>query len=214
MAESINTTPPQNSLREEIIATAVDLFLNLGAKGMTMDDIASSLGVSKKTVYAHFPTKKNLIEVCTQKLSNEIEARIHAILDKKLNPVDEMIEIHLYLMEYLKIKNSSPLSQLRKYYPEIKQKVDKTRSDIMRHSLVCNLRRGIDRGIYREDLDLELTFDYYKILMDGIYDQKHAFSSNRPVSEVIKNFLVYHFQAISTPLGLQKMNEHTNTLSL
>ena len=201
-------------MREKIIDTAVELFLNIGAKGMTMDDIAQTLGVSKKTVYAHFSTKKKLIEACTKKLSEDVSIRIHDILDQQLNPIDEMIEIHLYLMEYLKVKNSSPLYQLKKYYPKIKQKLDKNRNEEMKCCLSSNLQRGIDEGIYRQDLDLNLTLDYYKILMDGIYDQNYSFSTDRPVSEVIKNFLVYHFQAISTPLGLKKMNEHAKTLSI
>ena len=38
------------------------MFLSLGVKSVTMDEIASELGISKKTIYAHYSTKTKLIE--------------------------------------------------------------------------------------------------------------------------------------------------------
>ena len=47
-------------MKEEIIKKASDLFLNLGFKSVTMDDLANEMGISKKTIYFHFPNKEKL----------------------------------------------------------------------------------------------------------------------------------------------------------
>jgi AcrR family transcriptional regulator len=44
-------------MKDVIIEKASKLFLQLGFKSVTMDDLAVSLGISKKTLYIHFKTK-------------------------------------------------------------------------------------------------------------------------------------------------------------
>ena len=44
-------------MREKIIHKAADMFITLGFKSVTMDDIAATMGISKKTIYAHFKNK-------------------------------------------------------------------------------------------------------------------------------------------------------------
>ena len=40
-------------MKEKIVEKSTELFLNLGFKSVTMDEIASALGVSKKTLYKY-----------------------------------------------------------------------------------------------------------------------------------------------------------------
>ncbi|MGB5317829.1 TetR/AcrR family transcriptional regulator, partial [Eudoraea sp.] len=49
-------------MKQEILVKASDLFLDLGFKSVTMDDIAGEMGVSKKTIYSHFENKTKLVE--------------------------------------------------------------------------------------------------------------------------------------------------------
>ena len=44
-------------MKEKILDTATDLFLTLGFKSVTMDDLADRMGISKKTIYTHFKNK-------------------------------------------------------------------------------------------------------------------------------------------------------------
>ena len=45
-------------MKQNIINEAVPLFIQYGFKIITIDDIAIKMGVSKKTIYAHFPKKE------------------------------------------------------------------------------------------------------------------------------------------------------------
>ena len=51
-----------NNLKEKILIKAIDLFINYGFKSVTMDDIASEMHISKKTIYSHFNNKTELVE--------------------------------------------------------------------------------------------------------------------------------------------------------
>ena len=55
-------------MKETIINKATSLFLTLGFKSVTMDDIANDLGMSKKTIYTYFDNKTSLVEAGTTHL--------------------------------------------------------------------------------------------------------------------------------------------------
>lgn len=55
MSEYTKHLTPRPELRERIIETAVKAFAAQGIKSITMDDIATSLGISKRTLYEVFP---------------------------------------------------------------------------------------------------------------------------------------------------------------
>ena len=58
MSEYTKHLTPRPELRERIIETAVKAFAAQGIKSITMDDIATSLGISKRTLYEVFPDKE------------------------------------------------------------------------------------------------------------------------------------------------------------
>lgn len=53
-------------LRNRIIAQAKNQFMRLGIRSVSMDDICSQLGISKKTIYQHFKDKDELVDIVLQ----------------------------------------------------------------------------------------------------------------------------------------------------
>src|SRR5580692_4885014 len=51
------------STEEQILKGAEELFFHYGIKGITMDDVAKHLSVSKRTIYEKFPNKDAIIEI-------------------------------------------------------------------------------------------------------------------------------------------------------
>ena len=70
-------------MKEQIIERASDLFLNLGFKSVTMDDLASEMGISKKTIYTHFSNKTKLVEATTNHIFQVISDGIDSILEEE-----------------------------------------------------------------------------------------------------------------------------------
>ena len=106
-------------MREKIIHKASELFLTLGFKSVTMDDIASEMGISKKTIYVHFSNKTKLVEAVTFNLFDVICDGIDGICDNAPNPIEELYSIKMFVMQHLKNEKASPQYQLKKYYPLI-----------------------------------------------------------------------------------------------
>src|SRR3954452_16403062 len=67
------------SVRERIVAGAREHFFAHGFRGVTMDDLAAELGMSKKTLYAHFRSKPELVEAVIQCKAAAVEAELARI---------------------------------------------------------------------------------------------------------------------------------------
>ena len=106
-------------MKDKILHNATEMFLNLGFKSVTMDDIAKNSGVSKKTIYAHFSNKTDLVEVVTDHLFETVCTGIDLIHEQQKNPIIELFDIKRFVMEHLKDEKSPPQYQLQKYYPNI-----------------------------------------------------------------------------------------------
>ena len=126
-------------MREKILEKSEELFLNLGFKSVTMDEIASSLGVSKKTIYKYFKNKTELIAAVTAYMFDKVSCGIDGICALKMNPIDEIFSIKRFVMDHLKDEKSSPQYQLQKYYPKIYASLMQKQFDVMQDCVIDNL---------------------------------------------------------------------------
>ena len=135
-------------MKDKILHKSAEMFLNLGFKSVTMDDIAFELGVSKKTIYNHFSNKTDLVEEVTASVFEIVCTGIDLIRSKDNNPIEELYEIKRFTMEYLKNEKTSPQYQLQKYYPKIYATLKKKQFGVMQDCISENLKNGVEQGLY------------------------------------------------------------------
>ncbi|MGB6153596.1 MAG: TetR/AcrR family transcriptional regulator [Pricia sp.] len=198
-------------MKEKILDKATELFLDLGFKSVTMDDLANEIGISKKTIYSHFRNKTKLVEETTSSLFSTISTGIEQIRGLNKNPIAELYEIKKFVMIHLKNEKSSPQHQLQKYYPRIYETMHSRQFDIMQECIEDNLRRGVEQGIYRDNLQIDFISRIYFSGVTSIKNQKlfpmHAF----PVSSLMDDYLEYHLRGIVTPKGRTILNSIINS---
>jgi len=199
-------------MREKILNKATDLFLSLGFKSVTMDDLAHEMGISKKTIYSHFDNKTKLVEACTLELFNTVSQGIDAICSLQKNPIEELYEIKKFAMKHLKDEKASPQFQLQKYYPKIHQTLRMKQFELMQNCVVDNVKRGIDMGIYRSSLNINFIARIYFSGVTSIKDQTLFPEDEFPQSRLMDDYLEYHLRGIITPEGRKILNEiiHSN----
>ncbi|CAM4065572.1 TetR/AcrR family transcriptional regulator [Gillisia limnaea] len=198
-------------MKEEIIIKAADLFLNLGFKSVTMDDLANELGISKKTIYSHFPNKAKLVQASTLFILNTIDQGIEKIKEKELNAIVEMFEIKNFVMNHLKNEKSSPQFQLQKYYPQVYKSVQNHHFDTMQCSINDNLEKGIKEGLYRENIPLEFIGKIYFLCVSAIKASDLFPPEQFSIMEINEKYLEYHLRAIVTEKGLKTLKEFLPT---
>ncbi len=199
-------------MKEDIIIKAIEMFLTYGFKSVTMDDLAHEMGISKKTIYTHFENKTQLVEAGALYVYERISEGIDQIIALHKNPIVELYEIKKFVMQHLKNEKTAPQHQLHKYYPKVYQMLQSKQFEVMRVCVADNVRRGIEQGIYRENLNVDFVSRIYFVCGSTIKDQKLFPSDQFPIAQLVDDYLEYHLRGIVTPEGRKILNEliHSN----
>lgn len=192
-------------MKDKILHNATEMFLNLGFKSVTMDDIAKSSGVSKKTIYAHFSNKTDLVGAVTDLLFETVCVGIDLIHEQQQNPIIELFEIKKFVLGHLKDEKSSPQYQLQKYYPKIYTTLKQKQFEEMQELIKENLDKGINQGLYRDSVDIDFIARIYFHGMIGIKDKDLFPLQNYSMNTLMNYYLEYHLRGICTQKGIQEL---------
>lgn len=191
-------------MKDKIINKAKEMFLKLGFKSITMDDIACEMCISKKTIYKYFANKELLIEESTQLVHKEVHETINEIVAKNYNAIEENFEIRRMFKEMFKYTETSPIYQLKRHYPEVYQKVLGYQIDICEGCFRDNILKGISEGLYRSDIDVENYVKFYYTLIFSI-SENTALEKDANILE--QKALEYHIRAMATLAGIIELEK-------
>ena len=194
-------------MRENIILKSEELFLSLGFKSVTMDDIANAIGISKKTIYTHFNNKETIIGVVTDHVFETVCHDIDAICDLNQNPIQELYAIKKRVMQYMQKEKASPTYQLQKYYPAIYNNIKQRQFSYMQQCVVKNLNRGLEQDLYRQNIEVQFVARIYFNGITGIKEESlfpHTMYEGETLYEM---YLEYHLRGIVTPKGRNILNQ-------
>jgi len=194
-------------MKEVILKKTGDIFLKLGFKSVTMDDIASELGISKKTIYKYFKNKEELVDETTIHLHETMHQSVVCICEKGFNAIQENFEIKKMFKDLLKNSDDSPMYQLKKYYPKTYVKMMEKEFSMFKDCILNNIEKGINEGLYRKDIDKELTAKFYFSLAMSVHDATFYTYNKNTLNKLETNVLEYHTRAIATEKGLQILEE-------
>ena len=185
----------------EFLCKAADLFIENGAKTLTMDDIAKEFGISKKTLYQKYKNKEELIEeVLYYKLVELIE-RLQFLEENIENAVERMICRDEQIEKLSHSNDNILIRQLLRYYPGIFHKHMLNFSEKFSEVLVHNIEKGRKQGLYRGDFDAEI---YAKIFFQLVmsYDSSPYIDSKVIDREHYnRQALIMYINSITTAKG-------------
>ena len=195
-------------MKNRILKKSEELFLSLGFKNVTMDDIASAIGISKKTIYTHFSNKTELVQSVTFSVLDFIHKNIERINKISVNPIEELYEIKMFVMDYLKNERGSAQFQLKKYYPNIFEQLEVKKFEKMLSSVENSLKKGIKLELFRSDIDITFISRVYLIGMSGIRETTVFPEYELKKEYLMESYLEYHLRAIVTQKGLNILKRH------
>ena len=194
-------------MKAKIISKSEELFLSLGFKNVTMDEIANAMGISKKTIYAHFPNKVELVRSVTFSILEYIHKNIEQINENAVNPIEKMYDINMFIMHYLRNEHGSAQFQLKKYYPAIFEQLEVKKFEKMHSSVENSLKKGIELKLFRADIDVAFISRIYFIGMSGIRDTAVFKEDQFNKNYLMNSYLEYHLRAIVTDKGFKILNK-------
>ena len=198
-------------MKSIIIEKATKLFLQLGFKSVTMDDLAVSLGISKKTLYIHFENKHQLVKEVAYSIFEKVTRDIIKIKEGASNPIEELHCVKMEAMKYLGSEKTSPNYQLQKYFPKIYEDLKTKEYQYFGEMVKNSLQNGIDTDLFRTEIDVEFVSRLYLNGMLGIRDIEIFPIEQFKIQDLFENYLDYHLRAIVTAKGLKSLTLFKST---
>ncbi|MBB1285862.1 TetR/AcrR family transcriptional regulator [Flavisolibacter sp. BT320] len=142
--------------KDRILVKSHEQFNRFGIRSVSMDDIATALGMSKKTLYQHFADKEELVCAC---FSQVMETNRHQCLEyqkKAENPIHEIFLAFDMTQEMFAKMNPVVIYEMEKYHPSAYNRFQEFKYGFLYKVISDNLERGIREELYRPDVDVDI----------------------------------------------------------
>lgn len=179
---------------EQILNAAKKLFTNYGFKKVSMDEIASEAGVSKKTVYTYFSSKEELLKYCIKEELQNMRKIIENVESKKLDFMETVHQVIYNLLKYK--KNCKFLKMLFKESEILKNEQLKENLKIVDKEIQNYIRKQLELAIQNDKIELQnidiTTFLIYKMYIALMIDWNEDYKKldEKEIADNILHFLV------------------------
>lgn len=200
-------------VQERILDTAFTLFRQYGTRSITMDDIAVRMGISKKTLYAHFADKSDLVTNVMSRHLKLMEDQCVDGLTQSKDAIEELFLVMKMLEDKLRNMNPVVMMDLQKYHAKAFQLFEQHREVFMLQMIRRNLERGIREGLFREDLDLDIL-SHFRAASSMFCFQPELFPMNGYDMTKVQRVLLEHFlYGVATKKGYEEIENYKKTQS-
>jgi AcrR family transcriptional regulator len=201
-------TKAGEKVRERIITNAERLFFTRGFSGVTMDQVASELGISKKTLYQHFDSKHQLLYAVVSRLMAESEHRIKTLMgDGQLDYFQKMAGLVEHIAKRTSGISRNFMQDLQKSAPDMWEEISEFRRRKIYHNFGLMIRKGIKAGMIRPETDPELLTKMYEVLVQQMINPQAMMDSPYSPGQLMKSIIELVFAGALTDKGRERFRK-------
>lgn len=198
---------------EELVEPIRELFYAYGLKNISMDELSSKLGISKKTLYTFVKNKEELIE----KIFLHEESKVMKIseeMDKEaINAIEKLLKISQLVHEEMKRINPMIQFEMKKYYNHIFEAYVEKKRIMVFEGMKMNIQQGITEKIYRDDINVDVVATIYLNSFIELHNSDVCKILDINFLQLFEVLFENHIRAISTPAGLAYYASRKNEIT-
>ena len=203
---------PKEEVRKLIVSTALQLFFEKGIKDVKMDFIASTLSISKRTIYELFTDKEQLLLEALKLHNERMRREAKEEIRKADNVLDIILRLYTHYFEKLKSVNSNFIKELERY-PNISKRY-RERNHKNDKKFIAWMEMGRKQGLLREDANFEILLyilrrDLEIIFTVSLSSDTNELSKYTP-DELGRTLILFYLRGISTPRGQEIIENYMN----
>lgn len=191
-----------------ILKKVRQLYRKYGIRSVTMDDVSHELGISKKTLYQYVRDKDDLVHKVVEMEISDRKERMNITCSDDKNAIEQLLEIARCISNMLKDYSAASEYDLKKYYPDLYIKVRELRRNHIFRFIFDNLKKGIEEGLYREEIKLDTISRLNVSLIDNMVDNEVITISEFMDTQFFNEFFAYHIRGIVNAKGLEYFESH------
>lgn len=185
-----------------ILRQAREHFFVHGYSACTMDDLAAELGMSKKTLYVHFPGKEAIMRAVLEELGREVRADAEALLsNRQLGFSEKLRGFAEGMVQRLALLNPRTLRDLQRFAPELYELTVEMRQKNIPYIFGRFIEEGKLTGKVRDDVDAAFAVEFFLQAMLGLIHPGTLDRLGLAPREVLPRAIELFFGGLLTPAG-------------
>ncbi len=188
--------PIENKVKEQILEKAFQLFCQFGFSKVSMDELSSELGMSKKTLYQTYSSKNELLKDLLDHYHSSSLCELNKILDNTKIDYNEKLN-HIFTCGLNAHKQTEILrNDLKKNLPEMWNYCIQLKSKAFPKTMEKLLREGIQKGKIRSDIHIPIVILVFNACLENLAINPKVEDSKYPPEKIISEIHKTIFQGI------------------
>ena len=158
--------------KEQIGSAAFAIFFKRGSLNFSMDYLAESLGMSKKTLYAYFRSKEEIVAFGVKNVFRDLEA---AFAELSAPPITSAEQLKTFLEDWFKVVlnyfsnvNFADLEDLRFKIPNVWKLVNEGRQNLIQKYFFKALLSARDNGVIKKEISLDMLIQVVQVIIKNL----------------------------------------------
>ena len=192
-------------MKEEIVKRALNDFMQYGFKTFTMDDLASKMGISKKTLYEHFPSKNDLVEAVLDYALDMSCKNVEAFVQGEGSVIENVYRNQKKVKEIFNINSDRPIWELQKYYSKTYERMEIEFAKSDARFIDKLLEKGWEEGLFRKDINVDFYKTFY-FSVQRLRSVANTFPEREyPFWDTIYTLMEYFFRILVNEKGMKEL---------
>lgn len=194
--------PPADDAAARIVRAARAQLFSHGYSTWTMDDLATELGMSKKTLYQHFPGKEELVQTALEQFAAEVRAEADAIIaDRNLTFAEKLRGFTGGMHQRLSLFTPHVMRDLQRFAPRLHEFTFEMRRRNVPYIFGRLLEQGQLTGKVRPELDAPFAAEFLLHAMQGIMHPATLEHLHLAPHQAFEKAMSLYFGGLLTPAG-------------
>lgn len=201
-AAPVTESPSFDSAQMRILEAARRHLFAYGYSALTMDELAHELGMSKKTLYLHFPGKDAIVGAIIEEIGRSIRAELEAMISQpKLSFAQRLRIIVDTVAPRLSLLNPAMLRELQRYAPKLFQMIDELRQKNIPSVFSRVFRAGLNEGALRPEVDPDFAAQFWLQAIRGLTHPDVLAVTHLSSKQTLEKALELFTGGLLTPAG-------------
>ncbi|MBX7449617.1 TetR family transcriptional regulator KstR2 [Mycolicibacterium sp. 3033] len=194
---------PANTRRDELLRLAAAMFAERGLRATTVRDIADSAGILSGSLYHHFSSKEEMVDEVLRGFLDWLFDRYQQIVATEPNPLERLRGLFMASFEAIATRHAEVViyqDEAKRLSSQPRFAYVEERNRQQRKMWVDVLTEGIEQGLFRPDVDVDLV---YRFIRDTTWVSVRWYQPGGPLTaeQVGQQYLSIVLGGITTTQG-------------
>jgi AcrR family transcriptional regulator len=192
--------------QNKIIEQTEEKFFRDGFYKTTMDEIASELRISKKTIYKFFPSKDDLVKAIAKYFMNRLKNTILPALNSDKNAIEKLGDLINILAKVSEKISAARMEELKRHYPSLWNEIDSFRTEMMFGNITKVIEQGKKEGLF-VDYPTNIIMNVLVVSVRTIVNPDFILNNNFSIIEAARFAFRIVITGILTDKGKKEFNK-------